>query len=64
MAKRSKTTDPVVGELVDIKKLLILDLLSRGLKQSQVAKMLGVDQGNFSREFPMRGILGKPKPSK
>lgn len=61
MAKRLKSADPVVTELVEVKKLLILDLLSRGVKQSQVAKMLGVDQGNISREYPMRGILGKAK---
>ena len=63
MSKRSSVhgSDPAVRELSDIKKLLILDLLSRGVKQSQIAKMLSVDKGNFSRMYPMRGILGKAK---
>ena len=37
---------------------------ARGVTQSQIAKMLGVDQGNFSRMYPMRGILGKAKKTK
>jgi hypothetical protein len=60
MKNRSgKQDDPVVRGLADIKKLLILDLFTRGVSQSQIAKMLGVDKGNFSRAYPMRGILGK-----
>lgn len=61
MSNRSdKQEDPVVRELADIKKLLILDLFVREVKPRQIAKMLGVDAGNFSRMYPMRGILGKP----
>jgi transcriptional regulator len=65
MSKRTNASesDPVVRELCDVKKLLILDLLSRGVKQAQIAKMLGVDKGNFSRMHPLRAILGKPKKS-
>ena len=66
MSKSSSVhgADPVVRELSDINKLLILDLLSRGVKRSQIAKMLGVDQGNFSRTYPTRGIFGKANKTK
>jgi len=61
MSNRSgKQEDPLVRELAEIKKLLILDLFVREVKPRQIAKMLGVDAGNFSRMYPMRGILGKP----
>jgi hypothetical protein len=62
MSKRlnAQEADPVVRELDEIKKLLILDLFSRGVKPNQIAKILGVDKGNFSRAYPMREILGKP----
>jgi transcriptional regulator len=66
MSRRSKAqeSDPSVRELVEIKKLVILDMMSRGIKQSQIAKMLGVDPGNFSRMYPMKGIISKSKNSK
>jgi hypothetical protein len=66
MSKRSKgaESDPTVRELVAIKKLLILDLMSRGVKPKQIAKILGVDAGNFSRTYPMREIVGKTKDEK
>ena len=66
MSKRSKVheTDPAVRELSEIKKLLILDLLSREVKLSQIANILGVDPGNFSRMYPVRAIMGKSKKSK
>lgn len=59
-----RNADPSLKELIEIKKLLILDLLSRGVKPIQVAKMLGIDPGNFSRMYPTRGILGRPKKAK
>jgi hypothetical protein len=58
---KTKAADPVIQELFEIKKLLILDLMSRGVKPKQIAKMLDVDAGNFSRMYPMREIIGKPK---
>jgi hypothetical protein len=60
-SRSDKQADPVVRELSKIKDLLILDLFTRGVQPVQIAKMLGVDAGNFSREYPMRKILGKPK---
>lgn len=46
------TPDKTLGELVAIKKLLILGLLRSGAAQSQVAAALGVDQSQISRLFP------------
>lgn len=66
MSRRSKAneSDPAVRELSEIKRLLILDLLSREVKPNQIAKILGIDAGNFSRMYPMRAIMGKSKKSK
>ena len=66
MSKRSKAVelDPSARELTEIKKLLILDLMSRGVKPAQIAKILDVDSGNFSRMYPMRKIMGTPKKTK
>jgi hypothetical protein len=66
MSKRPRTreADPSVRELIEIKKLLILDLLSRDVKPGQIAKILGVDAGNFSRLYPTRKIMGSPKKTK
>lgn len=47
-------------ELRDIKKLLILNLLESGVKAESIWKLLDMDQGDFSREFPVRKLL-KPK---
>jgi len=66
MSKRPKTreVDPSVRELIEIKKLLILDLLSRDVKPGQIAKILGVDAENVSRLYPARKIIGSPKKTK
>lgn len=63
MSKRSKTreSDPTLRELSEIKKLLILDLMSRGVKPRQIAKILAIDPGRFSRLYPLREIIGKSK---
>lgn len=47
-------------ELMDIKKLLILNLLRLDVPAESIAELLGMDKGNFSREFPVRKLL-KPK---
>jgi len=60
-AKAKGSADRTVQELIEIKKLLILDLMSRGVKPKQIAKMLDVDPGQFSRMYPMREIIGKFK---
>ena len=57
MAKNgNRSQDPSVKELESIKRLLILFLMKAGASQGEVAKALQMDQGNFSRLFPARGI--------
>ena len=56
-----KSTDPILDELVLIKKLLVLKLLTEGLTQSQIATVLGVDQSVISRMVPSRIIKSSRK---
>ena len=58
MAKAKATpTDPVLAELVAIKRLMVFALLRCGATQRDVASALGVDQSQVSRMFP--GGIGK-----
>ncbi len=58
MAKSKGTpTDPVLAELVAIKRLTVLALLRSGATQKEVAASLGIDQSAVSRMFP--GGVGK-----
>lgn len=53
MAKaKNGSADPVLSELVAIKRLLAFALLRSGASQKQVAAALGVDQSQVSRMFP------------
>ncbi len=55
MAKSTRATrpvDPVLTELVTIKRLLVFALLKSGASQAQVAAALGVAQSQISRMFP------------
>jgi hypothetical protein len=54
----SKQPD-MLGELTAIKKLLILQLLTDGVTQGQIATALGIDQGNLSRMIPARATKKK-----
>lgn len=54
MPKKTSSENELQNELVDIKKLLILKLLSDGIPQSQIAAILKIDQGNLSRLVPAR----------
>lgn len=44
-------------ELQAIKKLLVLELLTQGIKTEAIADLLEMDQGDFSRMFPVRKLL-------
>lgn len=44
--------DPILVELVAIKKLLVLALMKSGASQRQIASALGVNQSQVSRLFP------------
>jgi hypothetical protein len=55
MAKSKTVTragDPLLTELVTIKRLLVFALLKSGASQAQVAAALGVAQSQISRMFP------------
>lgn len=42
----------VVSELRSVKMLLILQLLRSGVRQSQIAAMLGISEATMSRMLP------------
>jgi len=46
--------DPIISELAEIKRLLMLGLLKTGATQDDIAKALGVTQGTVSKMFPKR----------
>lgn len=54
---KSTPTDPVLAELIAIKRLIVFALLKSGLSQEQVAGALGTSQPQVSRMFP--GGIGK-----
>ena len=51
----ARETDDVLGELRALKLLMILQLLRQGVKQGQIAAMLGVSEPTMSRMLP-KGI--------
>ena len=56
MAKTKKSTDPVLDELVSIKKLLMLQMLKEGTTQAELGLALGIDRSAISRILPSRSI--------
>ncbi len=57
--------DPIVAELVVIKKLLVYALLESGTSQGAVAAALGTNQSTVSRMFGKGGVTkGAPRKSK
>lgn len=44
------------SEITAVKKLLIVSLILKGLKQGQVARVIGVSDGTLSSMFP-KGLL-------
>jgi hypothetical protein len=48
------------ADLDAIKKLMVLSLVQKGLKQGDVAAVLGIDDATLSRMFP-KGLLKKVK---
>lgn len=62
MAQKVKSGDVILDELVTIKKLLVLKLLSEGINQTQIGSVLGIDRTQISRMVPA-SIL-KPARSK
>ncbi len=50
----------ISADLDAIKKLMVLSLVQKGLKQGNVAAVLGVDDATLSRMFP-KGLLKSVK---
>lgn len=50
--KKQEEVDPVVKELMDIKRLLIVALLKDGMQQGTIAATLGVSDATISLMFP------------
>jgi hypothetical protein len=53
---RAKHVDPVVDQLDQIKRLIMLQLLMSGVKATQIAKALGVNKSVISGIIPIRSI--------
>ena len=53
---RKPQRDPVVAELDAIKRLLVLQLITSGVKATQIASALGVDPSAISRLVPARKV--------
>lgn len=49
---KGSPTDPILAELMAIKRLLVFALLKSGASQAQVAAALGLSQSQVSRMFP------------
>lgn len=56
----SKKFDQAMLDVEAIKKFMVIDLISRGLSQDDVGKLMGADQSTVSKMFP-GGILKKAK---
>ena len=51
-SKRSpETSDPLLREMLAIKRLLVLHLLKAGASQTEIGHALGIDQSAVSRMF-------------
>jgi predicted transcriptional regulator len=48
----AKEANEVASELRSIKMLLIMQLMQQGVKQSQIAAMLGISEATMSRMIP------------
>lgn len=46
----------IAKTIEDIKKLLILDLIARGVQGKDIAQVLGVDKSTITRIVPARKI--------
>jgi DNA-binding transcriptional regulator LsrR (DeoR family) len=57
----AKESDPVLKELVAIRKLLVLGLLKSGMTQNQVAAALDIDRSSVSRMFGKGALTGLTK---
>ena len=56
----SKKIEELATDVEFVKKAMIIDLVSRGFSQDDVASLLGISQATVSVMFP-KGILNKAK---
>lgn len=49
----------IAGQLEDIKRLTVMQLLLLGAQSGHIAKALGVDPGTISKMMPVRDIQKK-----
>lgn len=61
----AKDKDEVAEELRSLKMLMILQLLRQGVKQGQIASVLGISDATMSRMLPtgLSKALSKSNPS-
>ena len=57
---QNQTLEAIAKDMAFLQKVMIIDLISRGLSQEDVASLLGVKQSKVSEMFP-KGILKKIK---
>lgn len=51
----------IIEELKEIKKLLVLILISSKVQQGEIAEIFRMDQGNFSKAYPATKLLKRMK---
>jgi hypothetical protein len=54
--KTKKSNDPVTERLDQIKKLMMLQLISSGVQANTIATVLGVTKSNISAMVPARAV--------
>jgi hypothetical protein len=64
MPARNSIDEKALKELVAIKKLLVLQLLSAEIQATSIARLLEMDKTTFSKMFPARELLPKRKKEK
>lgn len=56
MPKNTSSDEPLIKELIAIKKLLILLLMKGGATQNEIGKTLGIDRSHVSRMVPSQKV--------
>jgi hypothetical protein len=64
--KHATPVDPILAELMAIKRLIVFSLLKNGATQQQIGSALGLDGSQISRMFPSgsRKATGKTAKSR
>jgi hypothetical protein len=55
-ARRAKSGDPVLGELGEIKRLLMLQLINSGMQAQDIGAVLGLTKSQMSGIIPARKL--------